>query len=142
MKLNEIIESITEDMNFDRTQLDTESLNIPSLYNKYYKMFLMEKITRRKLEDEFSILYKEKWEYYLGKAEHSVYQANPFDLKILKADVSIYIDSDDEIINKKKLVDIQKDKVKYIEQMLSVINNRSFQISNAIAFLKFTNGGI
>ena len=33
---------------------------------------------------EHKRLYREKWEYYGGKADAKVYAAKPFDLKVLK----------------------------------------------------------
>ena len=142
MKLDEIIDTITKDMIIDKTQLDVESLAIPSKFNKYYKILMVEKVTFRKLESEYNVLYRRLWEYYSGKADAQTYRDRPFSIKLLKVDLPMYINSDAGIIAKSQILELQREKIKYLEQVLSVINNRSFQISNAINFLKFTNGGV
>ena len=40
----------------------------------------------------------QKWEYYGGKSDAKVYAAKPFDLKVLKTDLQMYINSDEEIL--------------------------------------------
>ena len=47
-------------------------------------------------------MYREKWEYYGGKADAKIYATKPFDLKVLKTDLAVYITSDEEIINAAK----------------------------------------
>ena len=66
----------------------------------------------------------------------------PFDLKVLKADVHIYMDSDDELQKADQKVAYLKQVVNYLEQVLRSINNRTFLIKNAIEWKKFTSGAI
>ena len=84
----------------------------------------------------------DKWEYYTGKADPSVYQEKPFDIKVLKADVHIYMDSDDELQRADQKAAYLNQVVKYLEQVLRSINNRTFLIKNAIEWKKFTSGAI
>ena len=87
-------------------------------------------------------LIREKWEYYTGKADPSVYQAKPFDIKVLKADVHIYMDSDPELQKADQKVAYLDQIIKYLEQVLRGVNNRTFLIKNAIEWKKFTSGAI
>jgi N6-adenosine-specific RNA methylase IME4 len=66
----------------------------------------------------------------------------PFDLKILRADVDKYLLSDSEIILLSQKIEYLRTVVNHIEQVLKQINNRTFQIKNAIEWKKFTSGGI
>ena len=87
-------------------------------------------------QQEFEVkrTYKNRWEYYTGKAE------KPFPIKLIKTDVPVYLEAD-EVYNKSVL------KLKYYNQMvealkaiMQAINNRSFYIKNAIEFAKFLKG--
>jgi hypothetical protein len=52
MKLEEIESLWEQDSKIDRTDLDNESLKIPMLHSKYYKIYLREKIQNPILCDE------------------------------------------------------------------------------------------
>jgi len=93
-------------------------------------------------ELEHKLITREKWEYYTGKADQSVYKEKPFDLKVLKSDVHIYMDSDNELQRADQKAAYLNQVVKYLEQVLRSINNRTFLIKNAIEWKKFTSGAI
>ena len=52
-------------------------------------------------EGEYNILKSKKWEYYSGKSDPEVYRDNPFDFKVLKQDLPIYLESDEELVRVK-----------------------------------------
>ena len=87
-------------------------------------------------------MQRQKWEYYTGKADPSIYREKPFDLKVLKADVHIYMDSDVDLQKADQKAAYLNQVVKYLEQVLRSINNRTFLIKNAIEWKKFTSGAI
>jgi len=143
MKIEEIEDLWSIDCKMDRTAIDNESLRIPELHNKYYKIFIREKITLSKKESDLGILLKEKWELYTGKLDQTTLQEKgweQFDLKILRTDIDKYIDSDPEVINKRLDCGLQREKVKFLEEIIKVINNRSFQIKNFIDYLRWSQG--
>lgn len=142
MTLEELQESANRDLKIDETDLGSESINIPILHNKYLQHFNKFSLLLKKAEYDHKLLVREKWEYYTGKADASVYQEKPFDLKVLKADVHIYIDSDEELQKADQKVAYLNVVVKYLEQVLRSINNRTFLIKNAIEWKKFTSGAI
>ena len=107
-----------------------------------YKHFNKFSLLLKKAEYEYKTLQRHKWEYYTGKSDPSVYTEKPFDLKILKADVHIYMDSDDELQRADQKAAYLKQVVTYLEQVLRSINNRTFLIKNAIEWKKFTSGAI
>ena len=61
-------------------------------YKSKYRMLMFQ------VKAQHKKLYREKWEYYGGKADAKVYAAKPFDLKVLKTDLGVYIASDDDIV--------------------------------------------
>lgn len=142
MTLEELQQSVDRDFALDDTELDTESIKIPLLHNKYLQHFNKFSLLLKKAEYEHKVLKRQKWEYYTGKADPSVYKEKPFDLKILKADVHIYMESDDELQKADQKEAYLKQVVNYLEQVLRSINTRNFIIKNAIEWKKFTSGAI
>ena len=142
MTLEELQESANRDLKIDETDLGSESIKIPKLQNKYLQHFNKFSLLLKKAEYDHRVLKRQKWEYYTGKADPSVYQEKPFDIKVLKADVHIYMDSDPELQRADQKVAYLNQIVKYLEQVLRSINNRTFLIKNAIEWKKFTSGAI
>ena len=142
MTLEELQQSVNKDFKLDDTELDTESVNIPLLHNKYLIHFNKFSLLLKKSEYDHKRMIKDKWEYYTGKADPSVYREKPFDIKVLKADVHIYMDSDPDLQKADQKTAYLNQIVKYLEQVLRSVNNRTFLIKNAIEWKKFTSGAI
>ena len=142
MTLEELQESVNKDFKLDDTELDRESVNIPLLHNKYLIHYNKFSLLLKKSEYDHKSMIRDKWEYYTGKADPSVYQEKPFDIKVLKADVHIYMDSDPDLQKADQKVAYLNQIVKYLEQVLRSVNNRTFLIKNAIEWKKFTSGAI
>ena len=87
-------------------------------------------------------LYREKWEYYGGKADAKVYAAKPFDIKVLKTDLQMYIQSDDDILELQSKISYYESIVKYIDGVIRSIDNRGWDIRNAQDWKKFEAGMI
>ena len=142
MTLEELQQSVNKDFKLDDTELDTESVNIPLLHNKYLIHFNKFSLLLKKAEYDHKSMIRDKWEYYTGKADPSVYREKPFDIKVLKADVHIYMDSDPDLQKADQKVAYLDQVIKYLEQVLRGVNNRTFLIKNAIEWKKFTSGAI
>jgi len=143
MIFSELKEMAQKDLSFKEDQLDIESLRIPQLHGKYLNFLSNEKIMLQKLKFEYDKFYKTKWEYYNGKlSSEELQQRNweQFDLKILKQDIPIYMDSDEELSKLREKIIFQEEKVNYLESILKMIMNRQFHIRDAIAWRKFING--
>jgi hypothetical protein len=87
-------------------------------------------------------LYREKWEYYGGKSDAKVYAARPFDIKVLKNDLQMYIQSDDEILELQNKIAYYELIIKYIEGVVKSIDNRGWDIRHAQDWKKFEAGMI
>ena len=142
MDLEKLQEMADKDLAINETELDLESLKTPQLHNKYMKHYTKFKLMLTKAETDYKQLKRHKWEYYTGKSDPSVYAEKPFDLKVLKADVHIYMDSDEELQKADQKAAYLKQVTTYLEQVLRSINNRTFLIKNAIEWKKFTSGAI
>ena len=142
MTLEELQRLVDKDLKLDDTELDSESARIPLLHNKYLQHFNKFTLLLKKAQQDYNGLVRERWEYYTGKADESVYREKPFDLKVLKSDVHIYIDSDEDIQKADQKVAYLNTVAKYLEQILRSINSRTFLIKNMIEWKKFTSGAI
>ena len=85
-------------------------------------------------------MYREKWEYYGGKLDAKVYATKPFDLKVLKTDLNIYIESDEDIIKIEHKISYLETVVKYLDGVLRSISSRGWDIKNAISWRQFESG--
>ena len=143
MIFDDIKKMAEADLKFNETDLDTESLRIPQLHGKYLNLLYDEKLVLRKWKNELSSLIKLKWEYYTGKmSEEQLKELNwqPFELRILKQDIELYMESDADLIQKKDRVFVQEEKVIYLESIIKMISNRQYHIRDAITWRKFING--
>lgn len=143
MKLEEIQQLWEKDCEIDRAELGEESLKIAQLHSKYFKLFSAERLLYKKLEKDIKILQKVKFEYYNGILSHDELKErgwDPFSLKVLKSDLHIYLDGDVDIHNAQLKLEYQKEKIDFLENVIKALNNRNFQIKNAIDWAKFMNG--
>lgn len=143
LKLTDLKLMIEQDMKIDSTSLDRESLNIPQLHNKYLCMMMDEKLILKKYESDIAILKKNKWLYYSGKMSEEQLEKlgwEAFDLAILRQDIDRFLDSDQDVISLSNKVDLQKEKINYLENIIKSISNRIWNIRAAIDWHKFTQG--
>jgi hypothetical protein len=143
MKLVDIMMEWENDSHMDSSELAKESLRIPLLHHKYYRLFVQEGLLQKKLEQDFKTLYRLKYEYFMGVLDQDTMAErgwSPNPLKILKQDLSIYIDSDTEMQAIQAKIDIQKQKLSFLESAIKTITNRGFLIKNAIDWEKFKSG--
>ena len=142
MDLEQLQLEADKDLKINDTELDLESLKTPQLHNKYLKHLTKFKLLLTRAQDDFTRIKKDKWEYYTGKADPAVYQLKPFNLKILKADIDKYLESDTELQRSKQKVDYLETTVDFLDRTIRQIANRGFTIKNAIDWRKFTSGAI
>ena len=140
MNLDEIQLSWEADSKIDDDNLHSESTKIPSLHAKYYRILNNILLMKKLEENKFKQLKKTKWQYYTGKADPEVYIAQPFDHKVLRQDVDKYMDSDEDLIKIQNKIDYFQVMLNYLDSILKIINNRTFQIKNAIEWQKFIRG--
>ena len=77
--------------------LANDSMETPRLHAKYVQFYNHFKLMLSEASAKHKQMYREKFEYYSGKAPSKVYAEKPFDLKVLKGDIPMYVDSDPEM---------------------------------------------
>ena len=130
-----------EDSNIDLDNLHTESINIPKLHAKYFEIYNNIVLLKKKAEQQRKNIRHERYEYFSGKADPAIYVHKPFPKKIRDKDtMQKYLDSDESLSSVSLKIDYYDTILNYIESILKVIQNRTYQIKNAVEFMKFQAG--
>ena len=140
MTLDELKIQVQNDLKVDNEHLDTESLKNQEIKAKYLDHKSRYELLLFKAKGDYKRLYREKWEYYGGKSDAKIYATKPFDLKVLKTDLAVYISSDEEIIDAENKVGYLETVVDYIKGVIKSVDNRGWDIKNAIEWKKFEAG--
>ena len=98
-------------------------------------------LLRKKAEQQRKNIRHERYEYFSGKADPDVYLENPFPKKIRDKDtMQKYMDADEKLSNSSLKIEYYDTILSYIDSILKQISNRTYQIKNAIEFMRFTAG--
>ena len=130
-----------QDSKIDPDNLHIESLNIPILHSKYFEIHNTILLLKKKAEQQKKNIRHQKYEYFTGKADPDVYLENPFPKKVRdKETLQGYLDSDEKLSQATLKVDYYETMLIYVDSILKMISNRTYQIKNAIEFMRFTAG--
>ncbi len=143
MKLEEIQEFWNADREIDITELANESVRIPQIHDKYLKIYIDERIRLKGLQFELTKLVRLKTDYYAGKLTQEELEKlgwEQFLHRLLKNEISTYIEADEDIIKLKKNIVLLEEKIHYLDSIIKMISNRGFQIKSAIDWIKYKNG--
>ena len=131
----------SDDAKIDPDNLHNESLNIPVLHAKYYDLYNNLVLLKKRAEQQRKNIRHERYEYFSGKADPDVYIDNPFPKKIRdKETMQKYLDADEKLSGVSLKIDYYETMLQYLENILKQITNRTYQIKNAIEFMRFTAG--
>ena len=143
MKIDDVFALWEVDSKIDRSELGNESLKIPQLHHKYFKIFTNERLLLRKYEAEMKLLKLQKYEFYTQGPTKETQELGwelPASGKILRADSSNYVESDKDIINLSLKIGIQQEKIELLESIIKTLTQRGYNISAAINWEKFKVG--
>ena len=139
--LEEIQKMWEKDAHIDIDNLHNESIRIPMLHAKYYEIYNNVILLKKKSEQQQKNIRHERYEYFTGKADPSVNVEMPFPKKIRDKDtLQKYLDADEKLSQISLKVEYYDTVLNYLESILKSIHNRTYQIKNAVDFLKFQAG--
>ena len=141
------LEELKQESYKDLPVKNVENIDQESFYNQEIKAKWLDYKSRFELllarsKGDYQVLYREKWEYYGGKSDAKVYSAKPFDLKVLKTDLQIYISSDSDVIELSNKIAYLETTIKFIDGVIKSIDNRGWDIKHAITWKQFEAGMI
>ena len=141
MNLEQIQEMWEKDARIDPDNLHDESLKIPQLHSKYYTIYNTITLLREKARESYNRIRLERHNYYTGKAPAETYVEEPFPYKVREKDaIQRHMDADEKMsaINMKiKYYDVI---LKFLEEIIRNVSNRTYQIKNAIEWQQFQSG--
>ena len=141
MNLEQIQEMWQKDSVIDPDNLHDESLKIPQLHSKYYTVYNTITLLREKARETHNRVKLERYNYYTGKAPAEVYVEEPFPYKVREKDaLQRHIDADEKISKIEMKIKYYDIMLKFLEEIIKTISNRTFQIKNAVEFMKFQAG--
>lgn len=142
MHLDHILDHWREDSQIDPSELSSALLAIPQLHNKYYKLYLDEKLKQRQLERQLERLKLDKYEFYTqgpSTDEHDKWEL-PAIGRVIKSEASTYVSADRDVSELALRVGAQSDKVGFLESIIKHIRDRGFIIKSMIDYEKFKAG--
>ena len=141
MNLEKIQEMWEKDSHIDPDNLHDESLKIPQLHSKYYTVYNTITLLRERARETYSKVKLERHNYYTGKAPVEVYVEEPFPYKIREKDaLQRYLEADDKLNTIDMKIRYYDVELKFLEEIIKTIANRTYQIKNAIEWQKFQAG--
>ena len=141
MNLEKIQEMWEKDSQIDPDNLHDESLKIPQLHSKYYTLYNSITLLREKSRESYNRVRLERHNYYTGKAPAEVYVEDPFPYKVRdKEALQRYMEADEKLNSIDLKIRYYDVMLKFLEEIIKTVANRTFQIKNAIEWHKFQAG--
>lgn len=144
MKLEEIFEQWKIDSEIDRTELGDEALKVAKLHHKYYQILVSERLLVKSHEAEMKRLRLDKYEFFSqGPNEETQSKGWKLPAKglILKSDIPMYMDADEDIIKLSLKIGVQQEKIELVESIIRTLMNRGYNVKAAIEWQRFISGG-
>ena len=129
-QLEELLEMWRKDSELDRTEPGKELIKIPQLHSKYLNILSRHRLLVKESDFKLNRIKRLKWEYYTGKLDDDdlkKYNWEPFPY-VLKAELSTYLDSDDDINKHKASKTLHEEIVTVCESILKELNNRTWEL--------------
>jgi hypothetical protein len=145
MKLDEILELWGDDVSIDRSELGNAALALAKLHHKYYSILSHERLLMRKLESEMKELKLAKFEFFSdGPTQEQIDKGwkLPAKGRILRSDISNYVDADSDIIALTLKLAYQNEKLEVLTDIIKTVSNRGFHIKSAIDWERFKVGSM
>ena len=138
MNLEQIQEMWQKDSVIDPDNLHDESLKIPQLHSKYYTIYNTITLLRERARETYNRVRLERYNFYAGKAPAEVYEEEPFPYKVREKDaIQRYLEADEKLVSVDLKVRYYDVMLKFLEEVIKNISNRTFQIKNAIEWHRF-----
>ena len=141
MNLDQIQEMWEKDSQIDPDNLHDESLKIPQLHSKYYTLYNNITLLREKARGTYNRVRLERYNYYTGKATAEVYAEEPFPYKVREKDaIQRHLEADEKLTTIDLKIRYYDTQLKFLEEIIKNVSNRTFQIKNAIEWNRFQAG--
>lgn len=138
MKLDDILDMWDKDTDIDKSEIGEEARKIPRLHAKYLRMFAHERMNFKVIETEYRYLFADKIEFIsVGVRSNEALQAktktwktvHDHNRKVIKSDISTYLEGDADIGDLRLRKDISQTKIDALKTILDSIMARGFLLT-------------
>lgn len=143
MTLDEINELWSKDSKVTPISVGDASVEVAKIQQKYIQYHSHERLVLKKYKTDYNVLLRAKYEYYNGTlAEEELKERGwaPQMMRILKADILMYINADKDIVALTLKIGMQEEKVFVLASAIKSLDNRHWNLKNFIEITKFNHG--
>jgi hypothetical protein len=143
MRIEDIYSSWKTDSRIDDLNLDLEATKVPNLHSKYVVILSQERSVLRGLLLQKKALASTLREYYAGHMDQEALDKlgrNQCFIKILRADLSSYVDADHDMRALEAKIQVAEEKVELLLEIMKSINSRNYSIRAHIDYRRLTLG--
>ncbi len=142
---DELVRMWTEDSEIDQFDLNSSNAKTGKLHSKYTGILTNHSKIAKAIEAEWKRKKRVKYEYYCGdivsRDELEKHGLPPLRKKILKTDIALYLETDEDLIKILLKKVFHDEIVEFCKFVLKELNNRTWQIKSMIDWNKFQSGG-
>lgn len=143
--IEKLMEMWAEDAKIDETEPGRELLRIPNLHAKYLRILTHHNLVAKKVVTDYNRMKKLKWEYYSGDLNNeedlAKYGFEPLLGKILRQDIPIYLDSDQQLTDLLLKKVMHEEIVSICNSIMKELTSRTYQLRTFVDWERFTSGG-
>jgi len=142
--INELMLEWSKDSKVDSTEPGKELLKIPTLHSKYLNLYTHHNLLVKKATINYNKAKLTKTQCLHGDLnnkddlEHHKLEPNP--KKIMRTDIPMYTDADDDLNTLLLKKAIHQEICDYCSSVLKELHSRTFQLRSYIDYIKFTQG--
>jgi hypothetical protein len=143
MKIDDILALWSEDAVPDITAIGENAMAIGRLHHKYFTILIQERMLVQKYMNEMKQLRLEKREFLVQGPSNETKDFGwklPPKGKIIKSEVDMYLDGDQDIIELSLKIAMQNEKLELLESIIKVVINRNYTLRIALDWEKFKTG--
>lgn len=137
------IDEAKEDIKLNLLDIENELLRNSHLIGKWLTYQQNQKAKFLLIETDYKRFLSKKKRYLMGRLDDEERESNGWPVegnKILKADLDMWLDADDEILKKKKHYLVQKQIVEFIDSTLSQVVDKKWSIKAYLDYKKWIEG--
>lgn len=145
MNLEELMKEWEQDSSVDENRLDSESLKTPKLHSKYVNLLVSTKLKATKLRADYNKMRQSKFRYYRGEMGKEELSNNGWSqwqgVKPLKNEMDEFLSGDADLVAIDQRIEYLNVMSLFLEQVLSQLKARDWQIKTSVEWKKFLAGG-
>ena len=131
MNMNELIEDSKQDTELSSDNISNKAITLSSIKCKWIERYTQERFTFKKVSAEYDLIKSQRFIFYSFDYEYTVDK---------KSIMDVLLPGDEKLTKKRLELDICREKIDFIEKVLSTLTSMGFDIKSFIAYEQFLAG--